>query len=311
METIVLRPTGVMQFERCAEAYRLSTVLGIRTATTSHALAMGKAGHKSILPFVAAHAAGEAIDPVPLFRQAWQEQLDTHVIRFTKHSAKELEEIGSKLTAAFPDVWASSGLTAVVAKGTVLVENRLRVAIEPGLVLSGEPDIVASRGNQSGGGLAIPDAKFASGSAFDGFARVSDQLTAYQLLVRFNAGTLGLADRPVSELGFIEGVKNKEPRWTMQFAAARDDTSLGAYVEKLKMTAALIRKGYFPKRSGNAFESPCGECDFRQLCLDRNPEGYTSAYGDVMDLVEGRSEPRRRGKVSQVIVDRPEDAEAA
>ncbi|AGG89128.1 PD-(D/E)XK nuclease family protein [Rhodanobacter denitrificans] len=292
MEPLVLRPTGVLQYERCGEAWRLGHQLKIRSTGVGHALAMGKAGHKGMLPFVTAHAMGESVDPVPLFNAAWQEQLDTQIVRFTKHSAEELGAIGRKLMEEFPAVWRSTNLTATVGRGTVLVENRLRLTIEPGLILSGEPDIVAHRTGDADGGLHIPDAKFVSGTSFDGFAKTSDQLTAYQLLVRFNADKLGLDSRSVVGLGFIEGVKNKSPSWKVQMAGARDDRALGAYVEKLKMTAALIRKGYFPKRSGAAFESPCSECDFRRLCLEGDAEGYSSPYGDVLALVHGEIEPR-------------------
>lgn len=282
---LVLRPTSVIQYERCPESYRLSTVLKIRTIETSHATALGKAGHRATLPYVAAHAQGSEIDPLPLFRAAWEEVLDNNVVRFSSKDAKQLTKVGEKLVTAFPAAWKKSGLKAIVVGGKPLVENRLRLKIGDDIELSGEPDIVAERVGSDEPSIVNMDEKFAASVAQEGFAKLSDQLTAYNLLLDMKLSSMGLAGQKVTELGFMEGIKNIDAYWAApQIVPARTIKQMGSYVEKLKMVGALMRKGYFPKRSGAAYESPCNMCEFANLCQNAVSEGLTSPYGDVDDL---------------------------
>lgn len=289
MEEMMLRPTGVIKYETCGEAYRLETLLKISSTGTSHALAFGKAGHKSALPYVVAHAQGETVDTVALFELAWQEQLDNKVVKFSSRDANELMAIGKRLAEQFPAAWNATGLKAVIAPSGILVENRLRVRLADNVVLSGEPDIVAVNASDPDSDLVIPDLKFPSAAAFDGFAIASEQLTAYQVLVKFNQGRLGLQGRKIGQVGFIEGIKKKGAVWApLQLAEARSDEEMGAYVAKVGLTAALIRKGHFPKRSGSAFNSPCAMCDLANLCLRKDATGLSSPYGDVTELAASR-----------------------
>lgn len=284
-EVLTVRPTGLLQYERCHYAFHLSTNLRIRTQETSHALAFGKAGHKATTGYAAAHAEGERVDPVPLFLNAWQEQLDDNVVKFSRHDVNELTEIGTKLCQQFPAFWDNSGLIAVKAGSRVLVENRLKLRLADDLVLSVEPDIVAKRIGGPDDELLVPDIKFPSSPAFDGFAKVSDQLSAYQLTVAVNAPAMGLGEVTIKEVGFLEGLKKKGAEWHSQMVAAHDRTRLGEYVAKVKANAALIRRGYFQKRTGEAWDTPCDSCDFRNLCINGDATGLTSPYGDVLDLV--------------------------
>jgi len=285
-QTLFLRPSGVLSYENCGYSYYLQYVLQIRTTTTSHSLAFGTAGHKGALPYVAAHALGETVDTVALFREAWTEQLDNNVVQFSTHSVDELTAIGVKLAQSFPAVWDRSGMRAVVVAGRPLVENRLRLPLGENVVLTGEPDIIATSIEDPGMGLIIPDVKFASGESFDGFANISDQLTAYNLLVHFRRNLLGLEGTPIAKVGFCEGLKKKDATWAEpQLAPARTEREMGEYVAKVQMTAALMRKGYFPKRSASGYNTPCAMCDFRNLCLKGDSSGLHSRLGPVDDLV--------------------------
>jgi len=285
MDELQLRPTSIIKYEGCGEAYRLETILKIRSTGTSHALAFGTAGHKAALPYVVAHAQGETVDTVSLFELAWQEQLDNKVVKFSSRDAKDLLAIGKLLAEQFPAAWDATGLKVVTASTGILIENRLKIRLADNVVLSGEPDIVAVSSNDPDGDLVIPDLKFPSAAAFDGFAIASEQLTAYQVLVKYNQQKLGLAGRKVGKVGFIEGIKKKGAAWApLQLADARSDEDMGSYVAKVGLTAALIRKGHFPKRSGSAFNSPCAICDMAGLCLRKDATGLSSPYGDVLEL---------------------------
>lgn len=287
METITLRPTGVLKYEDCPRAYKFQYVLDIQSDAISHSLAFGKAGHKSVLPHVAAHADGQSADTVALFADAWQEQLDTNIIRFSSKSASQLKAVGTKLAQQFPEAWRKTGLVAVKGSAGPLVENRLKVHLGGGVWLSGEPDIVAAFANDPEGDLVVPDVKFAAAAAFDGFAIASDQLTGYQTLVHFHKDRLGLAGREIGKVGFLEGLKKVGAEWAAeQLAPARTEQQMGEYLSKVHMTAALIRKGYFPKRSASGFNSPCSMCDFAGLCLRNCADGLVSRRGSVADLAE-------------------------
>lgn len=284
-DVLTVRPTGLLRYERCRYSYHLSVNLKIGTAETSHSTVFGKAGHKAVLGYVAAHAEGGGLDPVPIFLRAFEEQLDTNIVSFTRHDAKELKEIGTKLCQAFPAKWDASGLIAVKARGRVMVENRIRFHLSKDIVLSAEPDVVARRKDGPEHELEIPDVKFPASAAFLGFAKVSDQLTAYQLAVAVDAPSQGLGDVIVKGVGFLEGLKKKDAEWHMQMVPAHSRDRLGEYVSKVKANVALIRRGYFQKRTGEAWDTPCAMCDFRNLCIDGDATGLSSPLGDVLELV--------------------------
>lgn len=284
--TLYVRPSGILAYESCGFAYYLQYVLKIRPKELSNSLAFGAASHKALLPYVVAHGEGETVDTVRLFEEAWDEQLDNHIVEFTSYDEEELRTIGKKLAESFPSAWNAMGLRVVVANGVPMVEQRLRLPLGEDIVLTGEPDIIASRVGDPRQRLAVPDLKLARSAAFDGFALLSDQLTAYNLLVHFRRPELGLQDREISEIGFLEGLKKKGAEWhAPQMVPARTERQMGEYVSKVHMTAALIRKGYFPKRSGAAYNTPCDTCDLRKLCLKGSTEGMVSSLGDVEELV--------------------------
>lgn len=279
---LVLRPTGVLSYEDNPYAYYLQYVLQIRSEGVSHALAFGTAGHKAVLAYVAAHARGEEIDVAPIFEFAWDEQLATKVMTFSSKDAATLREIGVRLARQFPAAWKATGMTAVVVGDSALVENRLRVHLADDLVLSAEPDIVA---RDATGALVVPDIKFPGSASFEGFAKVSDQLTAYQLCVNVHSRALGLGDEAIGAVGFVEGLKKKGAEWKTQMAPAHTRQQLGAYVAKVKYIAAQIRQGYFPLRSGAAWNSPLSFSDYSKLIMEGDATGLSSPFGDVLELV--------------------------
>ena len=287
MKTLYLRPTSVLTYRSCGYQYYLQYVLRIRSVSLAHSLAFGGAMHKGVLPYVYAHAYGDKVDTVALFEQAWKEVLDNNIIQFSSTHHSDLTAIGRELARTFPEYWDKTGLIAVKVNGKALVENRLRLDIGDNVILSGEPDIVATRIKDPLQRLIIPDAKVPKSKAFDGFADVSDQLTAYNLLVHFARKKLGIEGREIGEVGFVEGLKQKtKPRWVQpQLAPARSEQVMGEYLAKLKTTAGMIRRGHFQKESGHAFNSPCRLCDLRSLCTKRDATGMHSELGDVAKLV--------------------------
>lgn len=287
MKPLYLRPTGVLTYWNCSYAYYLQYVLRIKSVAVAHALAFGKAVHQGVLPYVVAHAEGETVDTESLFNKAWKEQLDNNIISFNSLDSDALTGIGRALARQFPRYWNDSGLKAVIANGKALVENRLRWDIGNRIILSGEPDIVATRINDPLQKLVVPDAKTPKTKAFASFVKLSDQLTAYNFLVYANRDKLGVTGREIGEVGFLEGLKQKKnPHWHQpQFAAARSQEVMGEYLNKLHLTAGLIRLGRFQKQPGMAHNSPCSTCSLLNLCTKRDATGLHSELGDVVKLV--------------------------
>lgn len=267
---IRLRPTSSLAFESCRKQYEYG-VIGIKPTATGAAFPFGRSVHTACLAFVVAHARKDTsqVNPVAIFEETWAKALESQVVRFSTHDHRQLEAIGKKLCDKFPDYWQKRKLTAAITKdGTVLVEQRLRVMLDDSTELSGEADIVAIN---EFGEVEIPDMKTPSSASFDGFAAISDQLIAYQLLVSVHAQRLGLG--PVKSLSFIEGLKKLNPEWVYQRASARTKEDLSEYVRKLLYIADEIRAGRFWKTSGAAFNTPCSTCDFFRLCRQGSTEG--------------------------------------
>ena len=267
---IFLSPTSSLKFEDCGHQYYLTNVLKVRTATVGHALPFGKAGHLACLAFIKAQAEGnESLDPVPIFQEAWQHALDTEIIEFSRYTPGELMAIGTNLVKAFPEAWAKTGWRALRNAQGALVEARMRVTIGPDVVLTGEADMLIE---DADGRIGVPDLKFPAAKSFDGFADLSDQLTAYNILVNAHLESLGIPRR-VEWLGFLEGLKKKSVEWTHQVASARSDEQMEAYLRKLVHIAEQIRNGQFHKRSAASFNSPCQLCEFRSMCRSKSTEG--------------------------------------
>lgn len=271
---LVLRPTAVLQYEACPAAYKYQYVDGIREEAVGSALPFGTSVHKACTGYAEAVVLGTAssFDPVKVFEETWAQLLSEQAVKFGLLDQRDLTSIGQRLCEGFPSAWAKTGLRALRAKdGTVLVERRLKVALDANTVLSGEPDIVAEA---PAGDVAVVDLKTPAQKAFDGFARVADQLTAYQLELRAYSQSFGI--KPVSKVAFLEGIKQKKaPSWHWQEAPARTSQQLADYLAKLKDTAERIRAGKFAKHPGSAFDSPCRICNVAQWCMSGDSTGLS------------------------------------
>lgn len=265
-----LRPTAIQRYEACGEQARLVDVEGWRTEETSSALVFGSCVHKGCLGALVARAEGVAFDPVQTFVDEWERYLASTNIRFNStHNEKSLRDIGTKLCATFLAFWDTLGLVPVFSDRGVLVEHRLRIRLGPDVGLSGEPDIVAM---DCEGAIWIIDLKTPATAAFEDFAMISEQLTAYQLLYDAHAPSMGLP--PTSNVMFLEGLKKKSPEWVVQSAPRHSESLIQGYMEKALKTAELMREGYYPKRSAAAFNSPCQLCDLSAKCIKGTSAGF-------------------------------------
>lgn len=273
-----LRPSGLLAYDACPQAFQYHDVLGIRPVLTPANLVFGTAVHAACTGWLTAQALGQSFEPVPAFRDAWEAAMATQAIDYPSTvTAADLAGIGESLTWQFPAAWAATGLMPLIdPAGQPLVEVRLEAEIAPGVVLSGQPDVIAM--NQDAG-IVILDLKTASSPAPEGFAAVADQLTAGQLLVKAHADRLGIAPDQITAVGFMELLKRK-PHGRKGpavldpvLAPRRDAAALAAFRDKARWIAEDIDRGRFPKRPRLAFNTPCGLCPFAGLCQQGDWEG--------------------------------------
>lgn len=280
-----LSPSKLADYENCPRLYEIKHVLKVRQKETSANLPFGSAAHTAFEASVRAHHAGEPdkLNVEDVFNKAWRaEILRTKLIKYSSRwDEQSLLATGRAIVTRFHQLWPKFGLTPLVDDQNVpQLEIMLACEIEPGVLLRGKLDFI---GYDQMGRLTVVDFKTPASATPEGFSDLDDQLTAYQLLVLHNAETLGVSD--VGQLGFLECLKRKvstsgrgkgpEVR-APGLVPARSEEDLVAFVEKVKFNAQCIREGRFYRRPRMAYNTPCGLCDFQELCRTGEAENAAS-----------------------------------
>jgi len=269
----MLRPSAILKYLDCPRAYRYHYVDRLRPQVQSSNLHFGTAIHKAIEAWIT----GKTTDPVEVFAQSWQEITETFALDYnTLWSPESLEATGKALIEQFPAAWKETGIMPLIdEEGKPALEKRLNVRLTRDFILSGTPDLI---GMTFEGEVVVLDFKTASNPAPDGFARMSDQLAAYQVLVEAHAASLGI--HRVDHLGFMELLKRKVPNGKSKgkgpevmppVLAPRQDAR--EFIRKAVWVAQNIEAGNFFPNPRMAWNSPCGFCDFTRLCYEGSYEG--------------------------------------
>lgn len=272
---LYIRPSHALSFDECGFAYYLKYVLGVKESVTPANLPFGTAIHAACTGFVLAEASGDtSFDPVSVFTEGWQKALESEPLEFSSMwSADDLTETGMRLVDQFPDAWKATGLAPLIDEHGPVVERRFEVRIDNGLILSGQPDVVAM---DDEGGVVPLDIKTSAQAYGEEFLLASEQLTDYQILVEGNARQLGLGEDGVAKVGFFEGIKRKVPKTgrgkgpeflSPLLASARAEEQILERKQKLVWMAEDIRRGRFPKKPRMAYNTPCGLCSYADYCL--------------------------------------------
>ncbi len=160
-------------------------------------------------------------------------------------------------------------------EGKPVLETRLEAMLSPTVKLSGTLDLL---GLTLEGEVVVLDFKTASSPAPESFAKMSDQLGLYQILVDVNAAALGI--NQVDRLGFMELIKRKVPNGKgrgkgpeVMPPVLAPQSDVTEFVRKARWVAANIEAGYFFPNPRMAWNSPCGLCDYKRLCYDGTTEG--------------------------------------
>lgn len=277
----VVRASGVLKFDECPRAYYYQYVLGIRTEAISANLPFGEAVHEACTTYLKQMTVGQSFDPVREFEARFSKALDTMIVDFnTTMGPEDLLATGKRLCEQWPEAWESTGLQVLVdVNGEPVVERRLKSRIAPGIVLSGQPDVVAM---DVEGDIVVPDLKTPASPSPEWFAQEAEQLTGYQILLEDPKNAITLGTDRVDRLGFLEGIKRKMPSTSRgqgpmfvppQTSERRSEEAVEEYKMKIMWMRDDIRRGRFPKRSKMAYNTPCALCDFRGLCYDNDWEG--------------------------------------
>ncbi|MEA3410077.1 MAG: PD-(D/E)XK nuclease family protein [Pseudomonadota bacterium] len=203
-----LSPSRILCYEECPRQYHYKYLARLEREVRSANLVFGTTVHASCESILRAQAKGESFDAAGWFRRAWAGITAREEIEYTSRMGPDdLAATGEALCARFLGAWRAGGLTPLIdADGEPAVERSLSVEIAEEIVLSGRIDVVAMNAVGDAGPL---DLKTPATESLEGFERVSDQLTAYDILVDGNREALGLAR--VGLNGFMEGIKRKVP----------------------------------------------------------------------------------------------------
>lgn len=278
---LYIRPSQALSMDECGYACYLKYVLGVKQDVTPANLPFGTAVHEACTGYILAEATGaSSYDPIKVFCDTWDKSVATEPMEFSSlWGPDDLRETGLRLVDLFPAAWKATGLAPLVDEHGPVIERRFQVEIEPGLVLSGQPDVVAM--DEEGGVIPL-DLKTSAQAYGEEFLLASDQLTDYQLLVEGNGDQLGLDEEGVARVGFFEGIKRKVPKTNRGkgpeflpplIGPKRSPERLAERKQKLIWMAEDMRRGRFPKKPRMAYNSPCGLCEFANYCLKGDKSG--------------------------------------
>jgi len=268
-----LTPSAILKYLDCPRAYYHQYVERLRPQVQSSNLHFGTCVHTAITAWLT----GQTDDPAAVFTDCWWEITETIPLEYgSQWTPESLAETGKILTRQFPAVWREAGIFPILdEEGQPVLERRLEIRLTPDFVLSGQPDLI---GMTLEGEVVVLDFKTASNPAPEGFARMSDQLAAYQVIVEAHAIALGI--QCVDRLGFLELIKRKVPNGKKNgkgpevlppVLVPRQDAR--EFVRKALWVAANIQAGNFFPNPRMAWNSPCGLCDFKRLCYEGSYEG--------------------------------------
>ena len=227
----------INRYLHCPEQYRLYYIENLQPRYPAASLVFGKVVHKALARLF---QTGE--DPVPIFREQWQELEETELSYAKRDSWEKFANSGEALLAKFVD----EELTRITNVEACEKVFELEVT-SLDLPLVGVVDLVA----EVDGKRTLVDFK-TSGSTYKGHeARLSDQLTAYRL-----------SEPSIDQAALCVLVRTKEPgvEWHL---VQRSREQVLNYLRKAGLIAQQIQTGWFYKRPGMW----CAWCDYLPVCL--------------------------------------------
>jgi len=275
---ITLYPTYIATFEDCPRQYRYKYIDKIKTDSTSANLIFGSTIHKVIESYIRAFELRLPYDIEEGFKQLWSEALTKEEIQYNSRWDEEsLNETGISLVKEFADKWPDLNLSPLIdGDEELLLERKLKTEIAPGIFLAAKLDIAAMDENAE---VVIIDFKSPSNETDPDHTDLDAQITTQQIVTDGNKDMLGIDQ--VDKVGFLELVKRKIPKRSGKgptvekplLVPRRNDFEIAEFKQKIIWMAGAIQRGEFPKHSRQAYNSPCGMCDYANYCRKGDREG--------------------------------------
>jgi hypothetical protein len=267
-------------YQTCPRKYQHRYKDRLTTVETSVNLVFGSAIDEATSAYIVGHALGQAIDPEPVFVQAFTRIAESSVIAYSTkfNSQEECITAGRLLLQRFVAKWLELGYIALLdPDGKPLVQVELRVSLPTNIVFTAIMDVIVMT---PAGKVLIVDIKTPSQPCDEAFAELSDQLTGYQLAVETHRAVLGIDH--VDGVAFFELVKRPIPKsgrgtgpeaLTPIVCEPRSKERLEEFVQSRVWIAEDIRRGRFPIRAMDAYSTPCDMCDYQKVCRSNSREG--------------------------------------
>ncbi len=276
-------------YEVCPNKYRQRYKERLESAATGVSLGYGGAYDEATCAFIVAHALGHEgqLDPVRIFEEKFEEFVRSHTVSYstTFDSQQTCVASGKVLVEKFVESWLAHGYTAALdPDGVPIVQRELRVKLAHNVFYTSIIDVLIMTRDCE---MLLSDIKTAAQASDGSFHLNAGQLTGQQLVVEAHRDALGI-DK-VDGLCFYQGLKRTIPKPAKGGKAGkgmgpvvldpmvcppRTEAELQAYVQSRLWIAEDIRRGRFPKRPLDAYNSPCSDlCDYKQNCIHGDRTG--------------------------------------
>lgn len=240
---MILSHSRVTKYDFCPRAFHYYYIEGWQPKVKRPPLLFGGAVDTAL---TALFKEGE--DPLKVFEAAWLSHKDSPVEWGKRNTWESFFEMGKRILERFVEEEVNR-FTDIDPEN---VQRRLEADID-GLDVVGYPDLYS----RVDGLLTLTDFKVVQSSYDPEEVQLNEQLTAYWWLTLTN----GL---PVERVAFCLLLKLKEPRIEWYFAT-RSRQEVAEYQEKLRIIAADIERGRFPRKSSSC--GLMGGCDYIPLCV--------------------------------------------
>jgi hypothetical protein len=281
LEPVYLSHSSGTLYEVCPRKYQHRYKQRLESRETSVNLGFGSAIDEGASAFVVGHALGVHVDPVPIFESAYEQFCASHIVAYsTKFESKDdIMAVGRLLLQRFMAKWLETGYVAVLdPDGKPLVQVELKVNLPGSVVFTAIMDVIVITPQ---GKVLVVDIKTPSQASDVVFHELSNQLTGYQLSVDVHKERLGIDH--IDGVAFMELIKRPIPKSNrgagpevltpMEFPV-RPLEDIEDFVQSRVWIAEDIRRGRFPKRSLDAYNTPCGDmCEFTNFCTKKTKDG--------------------------------------
>lgn len=263
VKPLYLSHSAVACYQRCPPEYRFKYIDRLESEQTSMNLGYGIAVDKGASAFMAGHAVGVVVDPIPIFEASYEKFCETNLVEYpTQWDGKDAAMAsGRLLLERFVEKWIELGWTAALdPDGQPMVQLRMKASMPGNIIYTAVIDVVVLTPD---GRILVVDLKTPATASTVDFAMISDQLTGYQLMIETHKEALGIDH--VDGLAFFDLVKKPIPKTARgagpmpmdpQIVQPRSKRWLEEFVQSIVWTAEDIRRERFPVQSLDSYNSP-------------------------------------------------------